>query len=143
VIAIDTNLLAYAHRAGTSESAAARGAIERAASSSGGWGVALPSVAEFWAIVTHPAAAGRPSTPEEALDFLDALVREGGAQVFQAGPAFPERLTQLAADLAVTGPRIFDLQIALLAFDGGATEIWTHDRKFVSVPGLRVVDPLG
>jgi hypothetical protein len=48
----------------------------------------------------------------------------------------------VAADLAVSGPRVFDLQIAMAAFEGGATEIWTHDRAFVTVPGLRVRDPL-
>jgi len=27
--------------------------------------------------------------------------------------------------------------------DHGAREIWTHDRAFLSLPGLRVRDPLG
>jgi predicted nucleic acid-binding protein len=48
----------------------------------------------------------------------------------------------MATDLEVRGPRIFDLQIALTAFDNGATEIWTHDRGFVAFPGLAVHDPL-
>lgn len=56
--------------------------------------------------------------------------------------AFWTRLLQMAAELDVRGPRIFDLQIALTAFDNGATEIWTHDRDFVAFPGLRVHDPL-
>lgn len=37
---------------------------------------------------------------------------------------------------------ILDLQIARTARDNGATEIWTHDRAFPAIPGLRVVDPL-
>ncbi|MBE3100212.1 MAG: hypothetical protein IMZ44_24085 [Planctomycetes bacterium] len=49
---------------------------------------------------------------------------------------------RLAADLNVTGPRIFDLPIALGALDNGATELWTHDAHFVCVPGLLVVHPL-
>jgi len=36
------------------------------------------------------------------------------------GPSFAIRLLQIAADLDVTGPRVFDLQIALCALDGGA-----------------------
>jgi predicted nucleic acid-binding protein len=55
---------------------------------------------------------------------------------------FSTRLLQMATDLEVRGPRIFDLQIALTAFDNGATEIWTHDRGFVAFPGLAVHDPL-
>ena len=38
--------------------------------------------------------------------------------------------------------RLFDLQIALTAVENGAREIWTHDRNFLSLPGLRVRDPL-
>ena len=51
-------------------------------------------------------------------------------------------MAQLAAAQALVGPRIFDLQIALTAFEGGATELWTADRHFASVPGLPVVCPL-
>lgn len=48
----------------------------------------------------------------------------------------------LASERRAAGPRIFDLQIALMAVEGGARELWTHDRDFVSVPGLRVHDPI-
>ncbi len=58
------------------------------------------------------------------------------------GVGFSRRMAQLAAAQAVVGPRIFDLQIALTAFEGGATELWTADRHFASVPGLPVVCPL-
>src|ERR1700690_1385205 len=39
VIAVDTNLLVYAHRAGCPEHDAARRAIEDAANDAGGWGI--------------------------------------------------------------------------------------------------------
>ena len=71
-----------------------------------------------------------------------SLLVAAGAAIWLPGPGFGERLLQVARDLDVSGPRIFDLQIALTAFEGGATEIWTHDADFVSVPGLRVHDPL-
>lgn len=142
MIAIDTNLLVYAHRRRVPEHRTARQAIERAAASAAGWGMALPSVAEFWAVVTHPAIEGRPSTGKQASAFIRSLV-DGGAQVWLPGPGFGERLLQAAADLGVLGVRVFDLQIALTAFEAGATELWTHDVRFVAVPGLRVFDPLG
>ena len=141
MIAIDTNLLVYAHRARTPEHARARKAIERAAADDAGWGVAAASLTEFWAVATHPASAGRPSTPPQAAAFVQALVR-AGAQVWLPGPGFGDRLLQLATDLGVVGARVFDLQIALAAFEGGATEVWTHDGQFVKIPGLRLHDPL-
>jgi predicted nucleic acid-binding protein len=44
--------------------------------------------------------------------------------------------------LKIAGARVFDLQIALIALENGATEIWSHDRAFAGVPGLQVRDPL-
>ena len=96
---------------------------------------------EFWSVVTHPASDGRPSTPRQATSFVRALT-DAGAMIWLPGPGFGERLLQTASDLAVSGPRIFDLQIALAVFEGGATELWTHDPAFITVPGLRVSDPL-
>jgi hypothetical protein len=43
MIAIDTNLLIYAHRGGVPEHREARAAIEQAANSGRGWGIASPS----------------------------------------------------------------------------------------------------
>jgi len=142
MIAIDTNLLIYAHRALLPEHRGARRAIEKACTDPRGWGIALPSIAEFWSVVTHPASRGGPSAATQAEDFLRALIVEAGAAVWTPQHGFWERLTQLASDLKVAGPRVFDLQIALTAFDNGAAEIWTHDRNFTSFPGLRIYDPL-
>jgi len=142
MIAVDTNLLIYAHRAGLAEHRAARRVIQKASGDYRGWGIALPSIAEFWSVVTHPACKGGPSTAQQAHSFLRALIVEAGAVVWLTREGFWERLLRLAAELRVQGPRIFDLQIALAAFENGASEIWTHDRNFVAFPGLRVHDPL-
>jgi uncharacterized protein len=141
MIAIDTNLLVYAHRSRMAEHARARKAITRAAEDDDGWGIASASLTEFWAVATHPASEGRPSTPSQAAAFIRALV-QAGAQIWLPGPGFGDRLLQLGTDLDVAGPRVFDLQIALTAFEGGATELWTHDARFVKFPGLRLHDPL-
>lgn len=92
--------------------------------------------------VTHPAAVDGPSPASAARDFLNSLLDEGPGTLWMPREPFWNRLVQLALDRKVTGPRIFDLQIALTAFDNGATEVWTHDRGFVTFPGLRVRDPL-
>ena len=102
----------------------------------------LPCVFEFWSVVTHPSCTGGPSTPTAALGFLSSLVSTGGAQILQPGANFLQRCLRIAADLSVSGPRVFDLQIGLLALEAGATELWTHDAGFISLPGLKVSDPL-
>ena len=93
-------------------------------------------------MVTHPSSAGGPSSPEAARAFLANLREDAGIQVWSSGTGFEDRLVQMACDLAVAGPRVFDLQIALTAFTHGAVELWTHDLGFVEVPGLRLVHPL-
>jgi len=92
-------------------------------------------------VVTHP-VAGRASTPRQAAAFVDALA-DAGAHLWLPGPGFANRLLHAAEERSIRGTRIFDLHIALTAAEAGAREIWTHDGDFVSVPGLRVRDPLG
>lgn len=142
MIALDTNILIYAHRAGSCEHHAAQAAIERAARSEPGWGFAFSVVAEFWSQVTHPRYPGGPSTVMEASGFLEALA-QAGARLWYPESGFAERLLQAAARMQVQGVRVFDLQIALTALDHGAKELWTHDAQFVCPPGLKLVDPLG
>jgi len=142
VIALDTNLLIYAHREGTPEHARARTAIAAALADPRGWGICLPTIAEFWSIVTHPKMSGGASPARTVTQFFHYLVTEGGGSIWVPGPGFGERLTRWAASLKVRGKRIFDLQIAVIAFEHGAREIWTHDQNFVSVPSVKVRDPL-
>jgi predicted nucleic acid-binding protein len=142
LIAIDTNLLIYAHRASLPEHRSAQRAIERASRDPRGWGIALPSLAEFWSVVTHPESRGGPSSASQASGFLRALITEAGAMLWLPREGFWERLIELAGRLRIQGPRVFDLQIGLTAFDNGAIEIWTHDARFASFPGLKVHDPL-
>jgi predicted nucleic acid-binding protein len=63
-------------------------------------------------------------------------------QYFVPGRGLGVRLLNAAEQLSVSGPRIFDLQIGLIAVEAGATEIWTHDTHFLAPAGLRVVNPL-
>ena len=142
MIVLDTNLLVYAHRSMVPEHARAQSAIESACNHQEGAGIATSSVAEFFSVVTHAKATGRPSAVEEATEFIALLESTGGIRICLPHAGFHRRLFLLARDLGVTGPRIFDLQIALTGLDNGATQIWTRDSSFVKVPGLDLVDPL-
>jgi uncharacterized protein len=142
MIAVDTNILVYAHRAGCPEHAQARRAIEQAAGSGGEWGIPAACVFEFWSVVTHPTCAGGASKPTAARGFIQALLETAGAVIMPTPSAVAPRCLQIAEQLKLCGPRIFDLQIGLTALEAGATELWTHDTGFVGLPGLRIRDPL-
>lgn len=140
MIALDSNILIYAHRQGAPEHQRALAVIAEAAASTGGWGFSVYSVGELYRVVTHELATGGPSRPADVRHYLETLEAAGG-RVLNPDPGFATRLLKTAEDLDLTGRRIYDLQIALTVREAGAREIWTNDRGFVSVPGLRVVNP--
>jgi len=143
VIALDTNLLVYAHRRDVREHKAAHYLVEQAVvNSSGGYGICWPSIPEFWSVVTAKTAAGGATPPEEAERFIRGLFEGTSVQVWLPSRDLPLALARNATQFAVAGRRIFDLQIALIALENGADEIWTHDGDFIRFPGLRIHDPL-
>lgn len=141
MIAIDTNLLIYAHQAGSSQHASAVRALHKARAGHSGWGFVLPVITEFWRVVTPAGVPGGSSTLAQAEQFLAAL-SAAGAACWLPFPGFDVRLIAKAREFGVSGYRIFDLQIALMALEAGATEIWTHDHDFIPLPGLAVHDPI-
>jgi len=139
---MDTNLLVYAHRAACPEHLPARRAIEEAADSGEEWGIPSPCVFEFWSVVTHPASVGGPSKPSAARSFIQGLMDTAGAVILLPPTALVPRCLQLAHQMDVRGPRIFDLQIGLTALEAGVSELWTHDAGFIGMPGILLRDPL-
>jgi uncharacterized protein len=142
MIAVDTNLLVYAHRAGCPEHDRARRAIEEAANTGEEWGIPAACVFEFWSVVTHPTSIGGASKPSTARGFMQGLLETAGAVILPPPSAMVPRCLQLAEQMKLCGPRIFDLQISLTALEAGVSEIWTHDAGFVGLPGLHIRDPL-
>lgn len=141
MIALDTNLLVYAHFANSPEHEAAARALEAARRSRRGWGVAFPAVAEFWRVTTHPSVAPTWDAPRAAAEFLTELWK-AGAVCWLPLMGFERRLIEEAGRLGVRGARVCDLQIALISREAGADQVWTHDRGFLPLAGLAVMDPL-
>ena len=76
MIAIDTNLLVYAHRSDTPSHDAALRLLQQLAESSEPWAIPWPCVHEFIAVVTGP-AFGKWATPLElALDTLRQILAQ-------------------------------------------------------------------
>ncbi|MGH9466538.1 MAG: type II toxin-antitoxin system VapC family toxin [Terriglobales bacterium] len=139
MIAFDTNLLVYDFNLDAQENSGAAEAIDRAVASGRGWGLTLASAVEFWNLVTRPSAAL--GTAAEANQYLLDL-QSMGAQIWLPRSGFAFRLPQSAQQYGIHGRRIFDWQIALMALENGATELWTHDRGFCAPGALRIFDPL-
>src|SRR5437773_12453481 len=72
MIAVDTNLLVYAHREDSLWHDAAYARIAELAEGRAPWAIPWPCLHEFLAIVTHPRIYAPPSPPTAAIDQVDA-----------------------------------------------------------------------
>src|SRR5229473_8418227 len=74
VIALDTNILVYAHREDSPFHEAAFLRLAELAEGAATWAIPWPCVHEFVAIVTHPRIYAPPTPLARALDQVDAWV---------------------------------------------------------------------
>jgi hypothetical protein len=72
MIAVDTNLLVYAHRRDSGWYEAAHRHVARLAEGSVPWAIPWPCLREFLAVVTHPRIFAPPSTLAQAIAQVEA-----------------------------------------------------------------------
>jgi uncharacterized protein len=142
VIAVDTNILVYAHRRDSPWHAPASAAIERLAHGQARWALPWPCVHEFFGIVTHPRIYSPPSTVEQAIDQVDAWLECPTLEPIGEDLGYWEKLRELLRDAKVTGPRVHDARIAALCVLHGVRELWSADRDFSRFPQLTTSNPL-
>ncbi|MEI2776141.1 MAG: TA system VapC family ribonuclease toxin [Tetrasphaera sp.] len=142
MIALDTNLLVYAHRADSPHHAAAAAVLRQGVRAPQGAAVPWPCVHEFLAVVTHSRIYAPPSTMAVALASVGALADEPGVHFIGEGRDHVAVLTSLLASGSVVGPRVYDARIAAICLAHGIDELWSADRDFSWFPQLHVVNPL-
>jgi toxin-antitoxin system PIN domain toxin len=142
VIALDTNLLVYAHREDSAFHVPASRAVRELAEGVAPWAIPWPCVHEFIAIVTHPRRYAPPSPIERALDQVDAWLEAPGLTLIGETPHHWTVLRALALKGHLAGPILHDARIAALCIENGVTELWTADRDFGRMPSLPVRNPL-
>jgi hypothetical protein len=138
MIAIDTNILIYAHR---KESAQHEKALERLTQWAEGpspWALPIFCIAEFVRVVTHLRVFTPPSTLDQALAFIDAVLDSPSVRLLLPTPTFPATFGETCRGAAVRGNLVFDAQIASVCRDGGADRILTADRDFLRFAGIEV-----
>lgn len=142
MIAVDTNLLVYAHREDSQWHAAARDCIRGLAEGRRAWAVPWPCMHEFLAVVTHPRVYLPPTPLARAIDQVDAWLECPTLVLLAESPAYWDRLKSVTKAGQVRGPQIHDARIAALCLHHGIEELWTADRDFSRFSGLRVRHPL-
>ncbi len=142
MIAVDTNVLVYAHRRDSEWHAVATRCIGELARGRGAWAVPWPCVHEFIAVVTHPRIFTPPSTLDAALDQIAAWLESPSLVLLGEGTTYFPVLSGLLAKSRVVGPRVHDARIAALCIEHGVLELLSVDRDFSRFPALRTRNPL-
>jgi toxin-antitoxin system PIN domain toxin len=142
VIAVDTNILVYAHRTDSPFHAPAVKTITGLAEGSGTWAIPWPCVHEFLAIVTSTRIYHPPTAGKIALDYLDALFQSPTVVLLAETELHWKTLGPLVIAGRIVGGRVHDARIAAICLQHGVRELWSADRDFSRFPGLIAVNPL-
>ena len=129
MIAVDTNILVYAHREEYPSHARAKARIVELALGSAPWGVPVFCLGEFVRVTTHKKVHNPPSSLQQATAFLDRLSE---SETFRHLLPDVDYWTDLKTALELAGARgnlAFDAQIAAVCVRHGAT-LLTADRDF-------------
>jgi toxin-antitoxin system PIN domain toxin len=142
LIAVDTNILVYAHREDAPFHGSATRRLAGLAEAATAWAIAWPCIHEFLAIVTHPRIYDPPTSLSGACDQVDAWLESPSLVLLSESDQHWPELRALLAAGQISGGRVHDARIAALCIQHGVRELWSADRDFSRFPGLVTVNPL-
>jgi len=142
VIAVDTNILVYAHRNDSQFHRAASMRLANLAEGTATWAIPWPCVHEFLAIVTHPRIYAPPTPLAQALEQIEAWFESPTLTLLAEPAGYWTTLRALLSAGHVEGGRVHDGRIASLCLEHSVRELWSADRDFSRFAGLKVTNPL-
>ena len=142
MIAIDTNLLVYAHREDSQWHTVAYSVIKELAEGASIWTIPWPCIHEFLAIVTHPKIYSPPTPLSRALSQVDAWMESPSLILLSESEGYWKELRLAMVAGRISGPQAHDARVAALCRFHGIDELWTADRDFGRFSGVLVKNPL-
>lgn len=142
MIALDTNILVYAHRRDSPHHGRASEVLRELATGRGTWAIPWPCIHEFLAVVTHPRIYRPPTTPADAVEAVESLLALPTITLLSETTDHGSILGRLLQTAGVVGPRVHDARIAAICLGHGVDALWSADRDFSWFPELRVRNPL-
>jgi uncharacterized protein len=130
LIAVDTNVLIYAHRSETERHPQALERLNSLAEGDSPWGLPVFCIAEFVRVVTHLRVFTPPTDLRTALDFIDRLVESPSIRLLLPGHTYPTAFRRVCESASVRGNLAFDAQIVASCIEHGVRELITADRDF-------------
>jgi toxin-antitoxin system PIN domain toxin len=138
VIALDTNILVYAHRAEMAQHAAARAARAALAEGDEPFGVPVTVATEFLRVVTHPRVFRPPTDMPTARAALDAVLDSPSARLLAPGPRHRALLAEAIEEGDATGNLVLDAAIVATCREHAVRTILTNDLDFRRFPSIEV-----
>lgn len=144
MIAVDTNLLVYAHRREARPHRAAAAIMRGLAEGDDVWAIPWPCCYEFLSVVTNPRIwKESASSPEQAWHQLSAWTGSPSMRLIGETEDFTEILERFVRRPRVIGGVVHDARIAAICVAHGAEVLLTRDRDFSLFPELKTRDPIG
>jgi uncharacterized protein len=144
MIAVDTNLLVYAHRRESRVHEAAVSAVAALAEGRSRWAIPWPCLYEFYSVVTNRRIwKHAASEPEQAWRQIEAWTGSPSLALLAESEDFLGILVRFACRPRVRGPIVHDARVAAICIAHGVDELWTLDRDFALFPELKTRNPLG
>ena len=142
MIALDTNILVYAHRGDLPQHDSALRVVAEALGGSEPVGLCWPVIHEFLAIVTNPKIFRPPTPMTLALDQVNDWIASPRATLLHESSRHLSTMRDLMTNGRVVGGVTHDARIAAICLDHGVRELLSSDRDFTRFPTLRVRNPL-
>lgn len=142
MIAVDTNLLVYAHRRDSPWHEQAAACVRELAEGTVSWGVPWPCIHEFLAIVTHERIYSPPTPMPRALEQVAVWLESPTVIVLSEAAGYWDVLARLVDQSRIHGPRIHDARIAAICSLHGVRELLSADRDFSRFGSLKTRNPL-
>ena len=142
MIAVDTNVLVYAHRRESEVHGAAAELLRSLAEGARRWAIPWPCCYEFFGIVTNRRIwRGTESSPREAFAQLLGWTASPSIRLIGETRGFLKILEGLATRSRVRGPVVHDARVAAICLAHGVEALLTRDRDFALFPELETRDP--
>ena len=142
MIAVDTNVLVYAHRREVPLHDSARDLLASLARGDRPWGIPWPCVYEFLGVVTNRRIWKETATPpDRAWAQLRAWIESPSNRLLAETDDFPDLLERLLTRPRVRGPVVHDARVAAICLAHGVDALLTRDRDFALFPELVTRDP--
>jgi hypothetical protein len=142
MIAVDSNILVYAHREDSSWHEAAYSCLAGLAEGREAWAIPWPCLHEFLAIATHPRIYDPPTPLGKATDQVDAWLESPSVVLLAESEDHWRHLVPLLRAGRIAGPKVHDARVAAICLQHGVRELWTVDRDFSRFPRLKTRNPL-